>query len=134
MKTFLKNDFYFQLTVFSIISIIVLIDYFAGNEDLIWLFYFGVGISQMVSYLIRYSYDYKKSVLFKIYGFLILPIFPSLFFLFVFANVNALAIVFIIIPLLSVFYSPVLAIIYLFDIYKTMQKVQPKIEYNENFS
>lgn len=130
MKTFLKNDFYFQLGIFVIISAIVLIAYAAGNEKLIWLFYFGVGISQMVSYLIRYSYDYKKSFLFKVYGFLILPIFPSLFFLFVFANMNALAIIFIIVPILSYFYSPVLAIIYLIDIYKTMQQIQPKVKYH----
>lgn len=116
--------------IFVIISAIVLIAYAAGNEKLIWLFYFGVGISQMVSYLIRYSYDYKKSVLFKVYGFLILPIFPSLFFLFVFANINALALIFIIVPILSYFYSPVLAIVYLIDIYKTMQQIQPKIEYH----
>jgi len=53
MKTFIINDFYFQLTIFVIISVIVIIELLVGNEKLIWLFYSGIGISQLVSYLIR---------------------------------------------------------------------------------
>ncbi|MPS66678.1 MAG: hypothetical protein DI622_08495 [Chryseobacterium sp.] len=127
MKTFAKNDFYFQLTIFVVISITVIIALLAGNEKIIWLFYFGIGISQLVSYLIRCSYNYKKSLIFKIYGYLILPIFPSLILLAIFGNIDTAAGVFIVIPIISFFYSPILAVLYLIDchsFYKS-QKQKP---------
>lgn len=126
MKNFFKYDFYFQITIFVVISTAVLIDLFVGNEKLIFLFYFGIGISQTISYLIRHSYDYKKSLIFKIYGYLILPIFPSLIFIMICGNINILAGIFIIIPILSCFYSPVLAIAFLIDCYQIMVKTQSK--------
>lgn len=103
MKTFAKNDFYFQLTIFVVISITVIIALLAGNEKIIWLFYFGIGISQLVSYLIRCSYNYKKSLIFKVYSYLILPIFPSLILLAIFGNIDTAAGVFIVIPIISFF-------------------------------
>ena len=127
MKTFAKNDFYFQLTIFVVISITVIIALLAGNEKIIWLFYVGIGISQLVSYLIRCFYNYKKSFIFKVYGYLILPIFPSLILLAIFGNIDTAAGVFIIIPILSFFYSPILAALYLIDchsFYKS-QKQKP---------
>lgn len=127
MKTFAKNDFYFQLTIFVVISITVIIALLAGNEKIIWLFYFGIGISQLVSYLIRCSYNYKKSLIFKVYGYLILPIFPSLILLAIFGNIDTAAGVFIVIPIISFFYSPILAVLYLIDchsFYKS-QKQKP---------
>lgn len=132
MKTFARNDYYVQLTILIVISSIVLIALINGNEKIIYLFYFGIGISQTVSYLIRSFYKYKKSLIFKIYGYLILPIFPSLILLFVCGNINILAGIFIIVPILSLFYSPVLAILYLIDCYQTMLKFQTKNQSHEN--
>ena len=132
MKTFAKNDFYFQLTIFVVISITVIIALLAGNEKIIWLFYVGIGISQLVSYLIRCSYNYKKSLIFKVYGYLILPIFPSLILLAIFGNIDSAAGIFIIIPILSFFYSPILAVLYLVDCYQAMLKIQTKSHPHEN--
>lgn len=124
MKTFAKNDFYFQLIIFVTISVIVLISFLLRSEKLIYLFYFGVGISQLVSYLIRCSYNYKKSLIFKIYGCLIFPVFLSLILLVISANFDDIAGIFMIIPILSLYYSPVLAVLYLIDCYQTMLKFQ----------
>lgn len=121
MKTFAKNDFYFQLTIFVIISITIIISLLIGNEKLIWLFYFGVGISQLISYLIRCTYSYKKSLIFKIYGCLILPVFLSLILLVISGSMDDICAIFMIIPLFSLYYSPVLAIIYVYDIYQIYQ-------------
>jgi len=123
MKTFAKNDFYFQLTIFAIILITVIMVLLAGNEKIIWLFYFGIGISQLVSYLIRCSYNYKKSLIFKIYGYLILPIFLSFILLAICGGNDSVAQYFIVIPVLSFFYSPILAFLYLIDCYQTMFKL-----------
>lgn len=118
MKTFLKIDYYVQLIVFVIISIIVLISFLVGDGKMIWLFYLGVGISQLISYLIRCFYDYKKSLRFKIYGYLIMPIFPILFLLAALGGVDSIAKILIILPILAVFYSPFLALLYIYDNYK----------------
>lgn len=128
MKTFAKNDFYFQLTIFVIISVIVLISFLLRSEKLIliYLFYFGVGISQLVSYLIRCSYNYKKSLIFKIYGCLIFPVFLSLILLVISASFDDLAEIFMIIPMLSLYYSPVLAILYLIDCYNFYKSQKQK--------
>lgn len=124
MKTFFKYDYYFQLILLITISFAVKIGLLIGEEKLIYLFYFGVGISQLISYFIRSSYKYEKSILFKLYGFLIIPIFPCLLGLILFGNNNEIAAICIVIPALSLLYSPVMAVVYLYDNYKTYKKCQ----------
>jgi hypothetical protein len=123
MKNFAKNDFYFQVTIFVIISMIVLIAFIVGNEKMIWLFYFGVGVSQLVSYLIRCSYEYKKSLLFKIYGFFIIPIYLSLIGMIIFAEMQFMSFL-IVIPMLALYYSPFMALIFVYDNYKTYKSLK----------
>ncbi|ALR30761.1 hypothetical protein ATE47_09575 [Chryseobacterium sp. IHB B 17019] len=123
MENFAKNDFYFQVTIFVIISMIVLIAFIVGNEKMIWLFYFGVGVSQSVSYLIRCSYEYKKSLLFKIYGFFIIPIYLSLIGMIIFAEMQFMSFL-IVIPMLALYYSPFMALIFVYDNYKTYKSLK----------
>lgn len=118
MKTFLKIDYHLQLSIFLVASCIVLVSLLVGEEKLIFVFYFGVGFSQLISYCIKMFYKYEKSIIFKIYGFLIIPIFLSLLGLYLFGNCNGIASFCLIIPALSIFYSPVMAILYLYDSYK----------------
>ncbi len=122
MKAFLRNDHYIQLSIFLAAGCIALTGLLIGKERLILVFYFGVGFSQLISYCIRLSYKYEKSLIFKIYGFLIIPIFPSLLALYFLGNWE-IGFLFLIIPMLSVFYSPVMAGLYLFDNYKTCQHI-----------
>ncbi|ASK29911.1 hypothetical protein CEY12_07245 [Chryseobacterium sp. T16E-39] len=132
MKTFFTYDFYIQLIIFTVISGIVLIGLIHDNEKIIYLFYFGIGILQSVSYLIRCSYKYEKSLLFKIYGYVIMPIFPSLLGLAIFGNTNFIAFIFIVIPVLSFFYSPIMAILYVRDTYLVFKNKDLNFEQHEN--
>lgn len=132
MTNFFKYDFYVQLIVFIITSSVVLIGLINNNEKIIYLFYFIVGISQSISYLVRYFYVYNKSLLFKVYGYLILPIFPSILGLAVFGSINFIAFIFIVIIVLSFFYSPIMAILYLVDSYLVFKNKNLKINSYEN--
>ncbi|WP_419870453.1 hypothetical protein [Chryseobacterium sp. CT-SW4] len=125
MKTFFKYDFYVQMAVLLVIGCIVLADLTLRNSELLILFYLGVGISQLISYLIRCSYSYKKSLLFKIYGYLILPVYLSFLVLLLFGNNNMIAMVFLVFPVLAFFYSPVMAVLYVIECYRQMQKYFP---------
>ncbi|SIQ83740.1 hypothetical protein SAMN05880574_1286 [Chryseobacterium sp. RU37D] len=121
MKAFLRNDYYIQLSIFFVAVFIALAGLLAQEGKLFFVFYFGVGFSQLISYCIRIFCEYRKSIIFKIYGFLIMPVFLSLLGLYLFGNQNGIASFCLFAPVLSIFYSPVMAILYLIDIYKTYQ-------------
>ncbi|WP_292010647.1 hypothetical protein [Chryseobacterium sp.] len=122
MKTFFKCDFYIQLILLLVISCVVLIDLNTRNGDLLILFYFGVGIPQLISYLIRLSHSGNKSLLFKIYGLFIIPVYPSFLGLVLFGNTDVISMICLIFPILAFFYSPVMAVLYVIDCYREMKK------------
>lgn len=120
MKTFAKYDFYVQLLILitGIISIFTMDNSFIEGVS----FYFIVGIPQMISYIIKALFLKEKSVLFIIYGIFIIPIWISLLLLILFQSQGIKAYeLFIIIPFFGLFYSPVLALVYIFDSYKLYQ-------------
>jgi len=72
MKTFAKYDFYIQLLILiiGIISIFTIDNSFIEGLS----FYFIVGISQLISYIMKLFFKGEKSVLFIVYGIFIIPI------------------------------------------------------------
>ncbi|SHG52778.1 hypothetical protein SAMN05421866_0726 [Chryseobacterium oranimense] len=117
MKTFAKYDFYIQLLILiiGIISIFTMDNSFIGGLS----FHFIVGISQLISYIIKLFFKEEKSILFIIYGVFIMPIWISLLLLVIFKSqaYNLL----LVIPFFGVYYSPILALVYIFDAYKFYQ-------------
>lgn len=112
MKTFLKIDFHLQIIIFfgylvtAFIKITIKTDLF-----LPWfMFYFIVGGFQLVSYMIRICIGFWKDLFFKIYGFIILPIW--LYLLLSILNFPLDLLFFI--PVVGIFISPIMAIAYLF--------------------
>ncbi|MDQ0064139.1 hypothetical protein [Chryseobacterium lathyri] len=112
MKTFAKYDFYIQLVILVAGIIIESIGAFGGA------FYFVVGIPQFVSFLIRAFQPGKKSVLYTIYGILILPVWISLLLVFGLKVHPDIAELLLIVLVASLFYSPVMAVIYIYDNYR----------------
>jgi hypothetical protein len=116
MKTFAKNDFYIQFYVLmaGLVSIIIGIGLGYG----IFLFYFVVGIPQLISFLIKAFQETEKSLTYIIYGFFIIPVWVSWLAVLGFNNNNDVTNFFGYILIASVFYSPILAIVYVYDSYK----------------
>jgi len=109
MKTFAKYDFYIQLVILAAGIIIESTGIFGGA------FYFVVGIPQFVSFLIRAFQPEKKSVLYTIYGILILPVWVSLLLVFGLKMHPEIAELLLLILMGALFYSPVMAVIYIYD-------------------
>jgi hypothetical protein len=116
MKTFAKNDFYIQFYVLiaGLVSIIIGIGLGYG----IFLFYFIVGIPQLISFLIKAFQEKEKSLTYIIYGFFIMPVWVSWLAVLGFNNINDVTNFFGYILIASVFYSLILAIVYVYDSYK----------------
>jgi hypothetical protein len=116
MKTFAKNDFHIQLCILIIglLSIIIGI----GLDYGILLFYFVVGIPQLISFLIKAFQKTDKSPRYIIYGFFIMPVWISWLVILGLNNNSDVTNFFGFILVLSGFYSPVLAIVYVYDSYK----------------
>ncbi len=116
MKTFAKNDFYFQIFVLiaGVLSIIIGIRLGYGA----FLFYFVVGIPQLISFCIKAFQETRKSLGYIVYGFFIIPVWISWLVILGFNNNNDVTNFFGYILLASAFYSPFLAIVYVYDAYK----------------
>lgn len=125
MKKFFAIDFWVQLLVLASISSLVLIPKFTQINIRIEpvLFYFGVGGMQLISFLIRVFFKYKKNLLYKIYGIVILNIWFSFLGLFMFGNINSISSIFLSIAILGYFISPFFAIIYVYYCYSTMKNL-----------
>jgi cobalamin biosynthesis protein CobD/CbiB len=113
MKTFLKYDFYCQF-FFLIVGILAAI--FEG----IPFFYFIVGISQLISFLIRIFQKSRKSVLYIFYGVLILPVWLALLFIICFEKNDITSYAWFVL-ILSFVYSPILAAFYLYECYENYE-------------
>jgi len=132
MKTFFKIDAIVQQLVFGIMIFYLIFSYqqntFGGK---IFYFYFVVGGFQLVSFLIRLILNYKKSLVFKIYGILLIPVWITIFFSVILqgqninlGEFNKIAGIFWFLLYASFFYAPVLSILYIFDILKTLKNYE----------
>jgi len=112
MKTFLKTDYYLQLTVFFGFIIFAMINSLLPNGIAqVWFkFYFVVGGFQLVSYFVKIILGFWKDLFIKIYGIMILPIWIILLLEKSHISIDAL----FIIPFYGLFTSPVMAFFYLF--------------------
>lgn len=115
MKEFSKIDYNVQV-YFLIVGIAVSILLFTVGGFI--LFYFIVGIPQLISFLIKAFQKTKKSYRYIVYGIFILPVWISWIMVFVFEDNKAISDVFGVIILAAFFYSPVLAGVYIYDNYK----------------
>lgn len=118
MKTFATNDFYIQLLFFLIGLILIFLDIVIIKKGFGFLFYFIVGIPQLISFCIKAFQETKKSLRYIVYGFFIIPIWISWLFILGFNSNNDVTNFFGCILIVSIFYSPVLAIVYVYDCYK----------------
>ncbi|MFY7844321.1 hypothetical protein [Chryseobacterium gambrini] len=121
MKTFVKNDFYIQLSFLVIGLILVFLGIVVFENATVFLSYFIVGIPQLISFISRAFQKTKKSWLFIVYGIFIVPVWISWLIILAFNNNNDVTNFFGYILIASVFYSPVLAILYIIDCYKTYE-------------
>ncbi|SFT34338.1 hypothetical protein SAMN05421857_0210 [Chryseobacterium formosense] len=112
MKTFLKIDYYLQLTVFfGYLVIGILYQLIENNLFSVWFnFYFVVGGVQLVSYLLKVMIRFCTDLFIKIYGILILPIWIYLLL----NKINFPLDLFSFIPVTGIFLSPIMAVAYLF--------------------
>ncbi|WP_185287798.1 hypothetical protein [Chryseobacterium lactis] len=107
MKNFTKYDFYIQLSFLIIGFLVAMIEDWGG-----WiLFYFVVGIPQLISFLVKIFLKVKISPLFLIYGMAILPVWISLLMLTVGIDARITEIPGFIV-IMALFYSPFMALLY----------------------
>lgn len=127
MKTFAKNDFYIQLSFLVIGLITVFLGIVVFENATVFLSYFIVGIPQLISFIIRAFQEIKKSWLYIVYGILIIPVWISWLIILAFNNNNEVTNFFGYILITSIFYSPFLAVVYVYDAYEfyKSQKQRP---------
>lgn len=121
MKTFVKIDFYIQILflIVGIVSIFLINDSYVQGIS----FHFFVGIPQLISYIVKLFFKIDKSPIFIIYGILILPIWFFLLLFKIFNSDYEIYYLALYILIRGFFYSPILALLYIFDNYK-MYKFQ----------
>ncbi|MCQ9638009.1 hypothetical protein MP478_01305 [Chryseobacterium sp. WG14] len=112
MKEFTKIDFYTQM-FFLIIGPVAFI--MGGLSGLV-LFYFIVGIPQLISFLVKLFLGIKKSVWYITYGIVVIPFWITVMILFKEKILNDF---FGYILIAALLYSPVMAGLYVYDCYKT---------------
>lgn len=120
MKSFAKYDLYIQI-FFIVIGFIVTI--IKGLDGWI-LFYFIVGIPQLISFVIKIFLKIKISPLFLIYGIAILPVWISIVILKIIGTDHQLTDIFSCIIMMAFFYSPFMVLLYVFEnhnLYKSLK-------------
>jgi hypothetical protein len=123
MKTFFKYDFYFQSIMFIayIIGWFITEHYDLVSENYWLLFYYIIGGSQLLSYLVRFIVKYPKNLMYVLYGILILPVWLIFFY---YIQIEKVGGIFFGILFSGFIYSPFLAIsyiIYTYIIYKSQK-------------
>ena len=110
MKQFLKFDYYLQLIVLVgyIVYIITQLILGSDSSNTWFLFYFVVGGTQLISYLIRIFLGFWKDLFIKIYGFMIMPIWIFLGLMCLDLDID----LFFFILIIGLFTSPFLALAY----------------------
>ncbi len=120
MKKFIRYDYYIQL-FFLILGPLVCIT--EGLSGLI-LFYFIIGIPQLISYLIRLFLSIKKTPFNYVYGILIIPVWISVLLIAIFKIGNDITEIPSIIMMMAIFYSPVLAVFYVYECYSMYKSLK----------
>ncbi|MGE8556588.1 MAG: hypothetical protein ACN6OB_21915 [Chryseobacterium jejuense] len=114
MKEFAKNDYYIQ-TFFVIVGIAA--SAIGFQTWAVLAFYFIAGVSQLISFLLRLFINKRKSTLYIVYGITILPVWISLLVIILLKQNNDLTDFFGFILFSALFYSPVMALLYVYDTY-----------------
>ncbi|WP_336959098.1 hypothetical protein [Chryseobacterium contaminans] len=120
MKNFIKYDYYIQV-FFLVLGPLALI---MGDVTGLLLCYFTVGIPQLISFLIRLFLTIKKTPFYIVYGILIIPVWISVLLIAIFKISNDITEIPSIIVMMAFFYSPLLAIFYVYeyhDLYKSLK-------------
>ncbi|KFC20709.1 hypothetical protein IO90_16360 [Chryseobacterium sp. FH1] len=94
----------------------------------IFYFYYIVGGFQIFSFFIRIFLNYKKSKSYKIYGFLLIPVWIN-FLLTIFLQgknivLNQLGVIFYLMLYIAFFYAPILSVIYIYDIKQNIENYE----------
>lgn len=120
MEKFIKYDYYAQLFFLILGPQAFIIGGFSG----LILFYFIVGIPQLISYLIRLFLSIKKTPFYYAYGILIIPVWISIILVVIFKMGNAVTEIPSVIVMMAFFYSPLLALFYVDEcrhLYKSLK-------------
>lgn len=127
MKTFIKYDYYIQV-LFLIAGInATLVEFQEWN---ILTFYFVVGIPQLISFLIRLFLKSKKSGRYIVYGIMIIPVWISLLLAVVCKGEEYVVNLAGPLMIYALFYSPILALVYIYDCYSQYETL--KLTTDEN--
>ncbi|RXM51793.1 MULTISPECIES: hypothetical protein [unclassified Chryseobacterium] len=111
MKNFIKYDLYVQLFFLITGCLVTIIKGWDG-----WiLFYFIVGIPQLISFFVKIFLKIKISPLFLIYGIVILPVWISMVILKTLEIDHQLIDIPVCIVVMAFFYSPFMALLYVFE-------------------
>ncbi|MDP9962047.1 hypothetical protein [Chryseobacterium lathyri] len=116
MKTFAQYDFNIQL-FFLIAGIMAAIIGCSGGLG-IMLFYGIAGIPQLISFLIKAFQKEKKSLGYIVYGIFIMPIWISVLIVLTYSNDNTITNFFGYVLIVSLIYSPFMAVLYVYDNYR----------------
>ncbi|KQT18591.1 hypothetical protein ASG31_07710 [Chryseobacterium sp. Leaf404] len=121
MNNSLKLDYYTQLffLIAGIISAVIGCFFDFG----FMLFYFVVGIPQLLSFTVRAFQKENKSVVYIVYGIFILPVWLSLLIVFGLNNEYGIANFLGYVLIISLVYSPVLSFFYVYDLYQSSKKI-----------
>lgn len=123
MKTFAKYDFYIQLFFLIIGPLGAIV---SGSEG--WMmFYFIVGIPQLISFIIKIGLKVKISPLFLIYGMTIMPVWISVLLLQIIGIDHKITEIPRYLVIMSFFYSPFMALFYVIEshnLYKSLNTDQ----------
>lgn len=119
MKTLATIDFYIQL------AMLVLGVFMAGfGGYAVFLFYYVTGGAQLISFLIRLFLPIKKSVLYIIYGILIMPVWASILLIYVSDADHDISQFCGPVLFASLFYSPLMAVMFIYDYYRVYESYQ----------
>ncbi|MGH1518020.1 hypothetical protein [Chryseobacterium sp. JK1] len=111
MKTFVKYDFYIQLFFLILWPLGAIL---SGMEG--WMmFYFIVGIPQLISFIIKICLKIKISPLFLIYGMTIMPVWISLLLLQIIGIDHKIMEIPGCIVIMAFFYSPFMGLLYVIE-------------------
>ena len=132
MKTFFKIDFYVQIVIFFGMISYLICEYITTDfVNQIFYFYYIVGGFQILSFLVRRFLNYKKSKFYKIYGFLLIPVWIT-FLLSIFLQgknidlgiLNQMGVIFYLMLYSAFFYAPILSMIYIYDIKQNIKNYE----------
>lgn len=109
MKTILKFDYYWQTSLILLMVVYTVFDFTVQSGSHLLYYHFVVGISQLVSFVMRIYFLGAKGKFITVYGFLVIPVWFALIasqINFPFDDIRAgfLYQGFIICPLISFFY------------------------------